>query len=260
MATVCDRIGFEDVMQGFEFFMQDATEDNPLYYSVWNGQKLKHISKHDDPAAAIAEFKTLLEVWQRNDTGGMLEARFHEKRPNMALNNKSEYVGSMTFKLRPEWQPAPGNMPVNAQPGQYQQPVNPMAGFLEQYQTFLQLQLLLQPTGAAVGADADKTVWDRIEGLLTTPIVEDIIKGAAEKIGLDMSHYKRGENNYQMAGEINTQDVASMDDLKEDDALRLRRALERLMVNEPDFAGLMEKLADLKEKSPGKYNMAKMLL
>lgn len=255
MATICDRVGFDDTLQGFEFYMENSTPEKPIYYSVWNGQKLKFISKVSDPEEARQEFEGILKVWQRNGTGGMLEARFHNRQPNNQLTNKSEYEGSMTFKLldRSEMQPLhPG--------AAAQQPANAFEQFFQQYQMFLKFQQTMQPPAVAVGSDEEKTVWDRIEGILSTPIVEDVIAGAAEKFGLNMSHYKRNETEYQMAGEINAGVVPTMDDLTQTEEQRLRNALERLMVNEPDFVGLMERLADLKEKSPGKYNMAKAFL
>lgn len=269
MASICDRIGKDDVLEGFDFYMADATPDKPLFYSVWNGQKLKHISREDDPEAARQQFATLLDVWERSDTGGMLECRFHEKQPNGTLSNKSEYVGSMTFRMRPY-----GVLPLNgdgaapaARPGSvvYQPPVDPMTQFLAQLEMFQKIQALMSPAvPAGVGADKPD-IWDRIDTLLEKPIVEDAIAGFLKTVGMNMDHY--GGNARAMAGD-NTpddetevlHDMADVATSAGAETERLQAVLIRLSKGERDFIGLLEKLADLKEKSPAKYNMAKMML
>jgi hypothetical protein len=223
--------------------------------SIWNGQKLKYICKHDNIDEARNEFENILRVWEHNGTGGMLECRFHEKRPTSALNNKSDYAGSFTFTLN-EW-----NSGARGAAMQQQQPVqqqgSSITNLLNDIVALEKIKQILNPGGnmGAIGnEDPEPKQW--WQELLTTPLVEELVIGAAKKyLGFDMD----GANyNAEMAGDNDMQTaVLSMQEIDRD---RLDVVIARLAVDEKDILGLLEKLADLKEKKPRQYAMAKTFL
>ena len=253
MATSCDRKGFDDAMAGFDFYMNP--DEDVKYYSIWNGQKLKYICKHDDINEARNEFENILRVWEHNGTGGMLECRFHEKRPTSALNNKSDYGGSFTFTLN-EWNSgARGAAMQQQQPAQQQG--SSISNLLNDIVALEKIKEILNPAGGmgAIGNETPepKQWWQE---LLTTPLVEELVMGAAKKylgLPLDGANY-----NAEMAGDNDTE--TALLGMPEIDSDRLDAVIARLAVGESDILALLEKLADLKERKPDKYKMAKMFL
>lgn len=265
MGSVTDRRGYEDALQGFNFYMDGWEENNPLYYSVWNGQKLKFVSKEEDKEAAKQEFMNILEVYKRNGTGGQLEVRFHEKRPNNTLNSKSDYAGSFTFVIFEYSSNAPFNPAAAPAVNHVQSSISSIQQLVNDITALEQLKAVLFPGMGSIGNDTPPeprskvdSILDRIESFITTPIGEELIAGAAEKwLGLPMSQFK---NNAAMAGDNDAmiESVVMSDDDTEND--RLQAVLVRLFKGERDFISILEKLADLKEKQPMKYSMAKQML
>lgn len=248
MSTIIDRRGAADALDGFDHYMSKA--DAPLYWSIWHGRRLKDVCFEDDYQESRKMFDTLLQVWQRNGAAGVMEIRFHQKKPNQNITNNSEYVGSFGFKLSDDVsynRSGGAAMPVED---------SSMSKMLREFQAFQALQAMMQPAVGAIGAvdDTPKTIWDRIEQFLTVPVVEDFIAGVMKKFDVDMSQINREGS---IAGDPDNTDGEV---LSYEDTTRLDAVIARLAVGEKDVIGLLEKLADLKEKKPKQYAMAKTFL
>lgn len=261
MATNIDRRGYDDALAGFDFYIDDFAE--AVYFSIWNGVKLKYACKDDDPQVQRKMFVDILDVAQRNGVAGLMEVRFHENRPNSQLTNKSEYVGSFTFTIVDYRANMSGVAPSGAAPAPVQTAASGFQQFLKDYEAFMSFQALMNP--GTIGSDAgtvvepQKTLWDRIEMILTTPVVEEVISGLAHKMGIPMSSINQSSiSGMRQQNEDLDTDVEQTSDMTPNE--RLEAVLRRLAVGEPNLVGLLEKLADLKEKNPTKYNMAKMFL
>lgn len=259
MGRVVDVKGKQNVIDRYRFYTRSRKSDAPLFWSLWAQNKLKFASEEADEAEAENEFVTLMEQYEATGTRGEMEVRFHEIEPDTSATNKTPYTASFIFKLFTD-DDRQRIEPYNGTGQQQQQPAasDPMSQFLNQYQTFLAIHNMFTPA-ATVGSDVgEKTIWDRIEGLLTVPIVEQAVSGIAKKVfdvDLDLSGY---QTESVMAGDTTTPDVVT--ELTETDEDRLRAALSILMHNEPDFVGMMEKLAKLKQNNPSSYAMAKTFL
>lgn len=273
MGRNVDAKGPEQALERFKFFHENLMPDNGvLYYSIWGNNKLKWPSRETDTDAAVSEFSEMLRGWEQAGTGGEMEVRFHIQEINDATNNKTPYTGSFVFRL---YEPNVryerlDNGQVNGTPGNILQPGarSTIQQLVDDIEALEKVKALLFPGAAEIGSIPapveNKTTWDRIEGLLQTPIVEEVIAGLANRFGVPVVP----GNNGAIAGEKRPlfmdneqiQLVAKMSDIDADDVDRLAAALSRLAVNEPDFVGLMEKLADLKEKKPNQYKMAKSFL
>lgn len=268
MAQIIDRKGYESIMEGYEFHTKGASTDEPIYFSVWANNKLKHASQEADPEEAKEEFSDIMKAYDANHTTGEIEVRFHPGESTKSVKNTSDYCASMICKLylkdeRIQYKPLDGPMNVP----QYQQP-DPLTAFLKQYEAFLAIQSKLspEPTLGAMGNDAPKDIWDRVESLMLIPSVENAINGLVAKVlGQDLNSLKNtamaGDNTIMPENEIDMQSVDFSEIVTdEEQQLQLMAVLHRLQKGEKDFIGLLVKLADLKETNPGKYNMAKMFL
>lgn len=272
MGRNIDAIGTDNILERFRYHVENAPDGKTLYYSIWANNKLKWASQETDPDAMVQEFDTMLQAWERSNTGGEMEVRFHPNVADSGATNKTSYNGSFTYKL---YDRNDRVMPYN--PGQ----VNGAGGnqlppgrssiqqLVQDIEALEKIKTLLFPGGGAeIGSEPDrpKTTWDKIETLLNTPIVEDVIAGLAGRFGLNVSQPQRegaiagDKNSLYMNDEIISDAVSHLTELSPDQEERLRNALIRLMQGEKDFVGLMERLAHLKETSPNKYNMAKSFL
>jgi hypothetical protein len=268
MGRNIDAIGYENIMERFRYYVTDDTGGGDLYYSIWGNNKLKWASRETDPDAMIQEFDTMLQAWERSNAGGEMEVRFHPGIADSGTTNKSSYNGSFTYKLHNRHDRIE---PYN--PGQVSGNPLPAGGssiqnLVRDIEALEKLKGVLWPgAGAEMGSipEPPKTIWDRVEQILSTPIVEDVIAGLAGKAGLNMSHYKQdaaiaGDKTQYMNNDVISDAVSHLTELSVDQEERLRDALQRLMVGEKDFVGLMEKLATLKETKPKQYAMAKSFL
>ena len=268
MAYVCDRVGIESIMDGFDLHDKAA-------FSVWQGKVLKFQSISDSSEEARNFFEANLQGLHSNSTA-MYEIRFYENVPDKGITNATPYSGSFTFKMNTgignDFVNKPAIVGGNDDFSKYLKIENQeLKKTLETMQS--QIQELSQAS-AMIGEVQEKEPddIDRIIGLIENPTINKLVMslfdglknmfGAQQTFtpgaaiaGVDILQNLRGDEKVMKVIEVIT--TGANNDITIQNVEKFGEAMRMLLAKDAQLLDALHALSQLPQE---KYNMAKAYL
>lgn len=249
---MAQSIEYRDKYGVLEAFKMHSENGCP-YFSIWQQRRLLVAHRQNDDDKGREFLENTLTFLEDSGTTAVYELRFYSSLgPGNKITDKTEYEGSLTFQLcmsdmqmmRHGGQYQPGGAGVNKQ---ILDKLDQMQGELN----ILKSKELKEDVPEQEEIGSLGHILGVANKLLANPVIENIAVGLIKRFNIP----------YDEGGlETDGASLSGFDELDDDVSEKINNAIHRIMQKDPAFPDVLVKLANLIEKDPKKYNLAKSLL